>query len=62
MVRQPVSGILKDGDMLVVTVTRFENGKPIWAVIALTLEGDTMNMAHMLDASRTIKRRSGKKQ
>jgi hypothetical protein len=55
------SGIMKDGDMLVLTLTRFENGKPDRAVIALTLDGDTMNMAQMLEFSQTIKRGSGKK-
>jgi hypothetical protein len=56
-----VSGILKDGDMLVITVTRFENGKPDRAVISLTLDGDTINMAQMLEFSPDIKRGSGKK-
>jgi hypothetical protein len=55
------SGILKDADVLVLTLTRFENGKPIRAVVALTLEGDTMKMAQMLEQSETIKRGSGKK-
>jgi hypothetical protein len=57
-----VSGILKDGDMLVLTATRFENGRPIRAVISLTPNGDTMNMAQMLEFSETIKRGSGKRQ
>lgn len=57
-----VSGMLKDGDMLVLSLTRFENGKPIWAIIALTLDVDTMKMAQMLESSQTIKRGSGKKQ
>jgi hypothetical protein len=48
--------------MLVLTLTRFENGKPIRAVISLTLNGDTMKMAQMLEFSETIKRGSGKKQ
>lgn len=56
------SGILKDGDMLVLTVSRFENGKPVRAVISLTLDGETMNMAQMLEFSQTIKRGSGRKQ
>jgi hypothetical protein len=56
-----VSGILKDGDMLVLTVTRFENGKPDRAVISVTLDGETMNVAQMLEFSQTIKRGSGKK-
>jgi hypothetical protein len=57
-----VKGIFKDGEMLVLTASRFENGKPIWSVIALTLDGDTMTMAQMLQFSQTIKRGSGKKQ
>ena len=56
------TGIFKDGDMLVLTASRFENGKPIWAVIALTLQGDSMSLAQMLQYSETIKRGSGKKQ
>jgi len=55
------TGILKDGDVLVLTLTRFENGKADRAVIALTLDGDTMNMAQMLEFSQTIKRGSGKR-
>ena len=57
-----VTGVLKDGDMLILTATRYENGRPIWAVVALTLDGDTMKMAQMLQPSRTIKRGSGKRQ
>ena len=57
-----VSGILKDGDMLVLTVTRFENGKEIRAVISLVPEGETMKIAQMLEFSETIKRGLGKKQ
>jgi hypothetical protein len=57
-----ITGILKDGDMLVLTTTLRENGAPIWAVIALTLDGQTMNMAQMLQQSQTIKRGSGKRQ
>jgi hypothetical protein len=55
-----ITGILKDGDVLVLTTTLRENGAPIWAVIALTLDGQTMNMAQMLQNSQTIKRGSGK--
>ena len=55
------TGIMKDGDVLVLTLTRFENGKPDRAVIALTLDGDTMSMAQMLQFSPDIKRGSGKK-
>jgi hypothetical protein len=57
-----VTGLLKDGDMLVLTLTRFENGRPIRAVISLTLDGDTMHLAQMLEFSETIKRGPGKKQ
>src|SRR5256885_3188468 len=40
-----ITGILKDGDVLVLTTMLRENGAPIWAVIALTLDGQTMNLA-----------------
>jgi hypothetical protein len=55
------TGILKDEDVLVLTLTRFENGQPIRAVVALTLDGDTMKMSQMLERSETIKRGSGTK-
>jgi hypothetical protein len=51
-----VTGILKDGDVLVLTTTVRENGVPIWAVIALTRDGESMNIAQMLQNSQTIKR------
>jgi len=57
-----IAGILKDGDVLVLTTTLRENGAPIWAIIALTLDGQTMNMAQMLQMSQTIKRGTGHKQ
>ena len=57
-----VTGVMKDGDVLVLTLTRFENGKQDRAVISLTLDGDTMKLAQMLEFSETIKRGSGKKQ
>ena len=63
-----VTGILKDGDMLVLTISHeaqpgmLENGEPIWAVISLTLDGDTMKTAYMLERSPTIKRGTGKRQ
>jgi hypothetical protein len=57
-----ITGIVKDGDVLVLTTTLRENGAPIWAVIALTLDGQTMNMAQMLQMSQTIKRGTGHKQ
>ena len=61
-----VTGIVKDGNMLVLTISRdgprpvLENGVPIWAVYALTLDGDTMKVALMLEQSRTIKRGTGR--
>ena len=55
------TGIMKDGDVLVLSLTRFENGKPDRAVVALTLDGETMKMAQMLEFSQTIKRGSGKR-
>ena len=63
-----VTGVVKDGDMLVLTISHEarpgirENGAPIWAVISLTLNGDTMEMAQMLERSQTIKRGTGKRQ
>jgi hypothetical protein len=57
-----VSAVLKDGDMLVLTATRFENGRPVRAVIALMPEGDGMKMAQMLEFSETIKRGTGTRQ
>jgi hypothetical protein len=56
-----VTGVLKDGDVLVLTTTLRENGVPIWAVIALKLDGDTMTMSQMLERSQTIKRGTAKK-
>ncbi len=55
------SGVFKDGDILVLSLTRFENGKPVRSVISLALDGDTMRMAQMLEFSETIKRGSGKR-
>ena len=54
--------------MLVLAVRRdarppmLENGAPLWAVIALTHDGNTMKLAQMLERSRTIKRGIGKRQ
>ena len=56
-----VTGIVKDGGVLVLTTTVRENGAPIWAVAALTLDGQTLNMAQMLQMSQTIKRGTGHK-
>ena len=54
-------GIFHDGDMLVLTISHAaepgirENGAPIWAVISLTRDGDSMKTAQMLERSQTIK-------
>jgi hypothetical protein len=63
------TGILRDGNMLVLTIGHeakpgplLENGAPIWAVISLSLEGDTLRVAQMLERSQTIKRGSGQRQ
>jgi hypothetical protein len=56
-----ITGILKDGNVLVLTTTLRENGAPIWAVVALTLDGQTMTMAQMLERSQTIKRGAGQR-
>jgi hypothetical protein len=57
-----VTGILKDGDLLVLTTTLRENGQPIWVVISLKQAGETMTLAQMMERSQTIKRGTGKKQ
>lgn len=57
-----MKGIFRDGNMLVLTTTLRENGAPIWAVIALTVEGETMSMAQMLERSQTIKRGTGRRE
>jgi len=57
----PVTGILRDEDVLILSLTRFENGKRDRAVVSLALEGETMNFAQMLEFSETIKRGSGRK-
>jgi hypothetical protein len=57
-----VTGLLKDGDLLVMTTTLRENGQPIGVAITLKLEGDTMMLAQMMERSETVKRGSGKKQ
>ena len=44
------------------TTTLRENGQPIWVVISLKVEGDTMMLAQMMEQSQTIKRGSGRKQ
>ena len=63
-----VTGIFKDGEMLVLTVGHhakppmLENGAPIWAVISLTQDAEVMKTAQMLERSQTIKRGTGKRQ
>jgi hypothetical protein len=62
------TGIFHDGDMLMLTISHAaqpgirENGAPIWAVISLTRDGDSMKTAQMLERSQTIKRGVGQKQ
>jgi len=62
-----MAGIIKDRNMLVLTLSNDaqhsfrENGAPIWAVMAVTLDGDTIKVAQMLEKSRTIKRGTGTK-
>ena len=51
-----VTGILKDGDVLILTTTVRENGVPIWAVVALKREGNTMVMSQMIQHSPVVKR------
>ena len=59
------TGSFKDGEMLVLTISHEagmrENGAPIWAVVSLTRDGDTLKTAQMLEKSQTIKRGVGKK-
>ena len=63
-----VTGIVKDGNMLVLIIHRDapsamrENGVPIWSVMTLTLDGETMKAALMLEPSQTIKRGTANKQ
>jgi hypothetical protein len=63
-----VTGIHRDGDMLVLTVRHdaqpaiMENGVPLRVVILLTVDRDEMSMAQLLEHSETIKRGIGKKQ
>ena len=54
-----VTGIIKDGAMLVLTMRRRENGQPIWVVMSLTVDAGRMKLAQMLEHSETIKRGSG---
>ncbi len=56
------SDVAKMGKRLVLAATRFENGKPLQAIVILTIEGDTMNMIQELEGSTITKRGSGKRQ
>ena len=56
-----ITGVLKDGDLLALTTTLRENGQPIWAVILLKVEGETMKPAQMMERSADIKRGIGKR-
>jgi hypothetical protein len=63
------TSIQRDDNMLVLTISHkakpgplMENGAPIWAVISLVLEDDTLKVAQMLERSQTIKRGTGKRQ
>ena len=63
-----VTAVVRDTDMLVLTISHeaqpglLENGAPIWAVIALTRDGDTMRAALLLERSATVKRGIGRKE
>ena len=57
-----VTGVFMDGDLLILTTTLRENGAPIFAVIAMKRDGDTIKLAQMMEQSETIKRGIGRKQ
>jgi len=57
-----VTGLLRDGDLLVLSTTMRENGAPIWVVISLKVEGETMMLAQMMERSPMTVRGVGKKQ
>lgn len=56
-----ITGIMKDGDLLVLTTSARENGMPIWVVITLRPDGNTMQLAQMMQQSQTIKRGTAQK-
>ena len=62
------TGVLSDGNMIVASIGHhaqrpmMENGAPIWATFTLTLDGDSLKLAQMLERSVTIKRGVGRKQ
>lgn len=57
-----VSDVAKIGENLILRATRFENGKPVEALVILRVNGETMNMIQELEGSAITKRGSGKKQ
>ena len=57
-----VTGLLRDGDLLVLSTTMRENGAPIWVVISLKAEGETMTLAQMMERSPMTVRGVGKKE
>ena len=58
-----VSDVAKFGEVLILGATRFENGKPVQALIILRpMGGDTMSIIQELEGSTITKRGSGKKQ
>jgi hypothetical protein len=57
-----VSDVAKFGEVLLFGATRFENGKPVQALIILRPVGDTMSIIQELEGSTITKRGSGRKQ
>jgi hypothetical protein len=57
-----VSDVAKVGGNLVLAATRFENGRPIQALVILKLDGETITMIQELEGSVVTKRGSGKRQ
>ena len=57
-----VTGLLRDGDLLVLSTTMRENGTPFGVVISLKAEGETMTLAQMMERSPMTVRGVGKKQ
>lgn len=57
-----VSDVTKFGEVLILGATRFENGKPVQALVILRPTGDTMSMIQELEGSTITKRGSGKRQ
>jgi hypothetical protein len=56
------SGVFMDGDLLILTMTLRENGAPIFVVIAMKRDGETIKLAQMMEQSETIKRGIGRRQ